>query len=197
MGFSGVGCTYPTKTHWDKSLTLDDLSVHIYGHMHIALLSQRQASQHTWWVVLSTSLPTSMNSMHTQWKGKIKEKVSEIRTVQPVGKSPSPRNGCALYEPRRAGTFTQLPCAHCRMTCCAYIGIRDMLCTHWHSCSPLFGVFPHRNIAFSLDSGLAQNSILKRGAKVEPKLHLDLFKIFCTKDSKPPGSTKEKSAECH
>ena len=134
---------------------------------------------------------------HSTERERVKEQVSEVRTSSTRRKSLPPRNGCAPYEPRRAGTFIHLSCAHCSMTCCAYTDIRDMLRPHWHSCSPLFRVFPHGNIAFSLDSGLAQNSILKRGAKVEPKLHLDLFKIFCTKDSKPPGSTKEKSAECH
>ena len=119
---------------------------------------------------------------HSMERERVEEQVSEVRTSSTPSEKSPPRNGCAPYEPRRAGTFTHQSCAHCSMTCCAYTDIRDMLCPHWHSCSPLFRVFPHRNIAFSLDSGLAQHSIPKRRAKVDPKLHSDLFQFFCTKE---------------
>ena len=90
MGLPGVGCTYPTKTPQNKILTPDDFSVHIYKHMHIVLLIQRQASSHTWWVVLSTSLPTLMNSIHTQWKGReLKNRYLRFVQFNPSERSPS------------------------------------------------------------------------------------------------------------
>jgi hypothetical protein len=58
-------------------------------------------------------------------------------------------------------------------------------------------VFPHRNIAFSLDSGLAQHSIPKRRAKVEPNCIRISSNFSAQKKFETTRVYEEKSAECH